>query len=280
MKPDPLASPVSRAVSAGVDAYRGALAGAGGRTLQELRRDAVAAVLYASPPYDLDVPAMAVARVSICLTESVVEGGLAGDRPRRFEVPRHAVFFTPAGAPARWRKHRPSRHINLYLPQDAAPALPLMNAVLPRLRPLAEALAHELAGGDAFAAEAADSLARLVLVQLQRHGSRASLSPATLARLQDYVAANLERRLFVHELAALAGWPPQRFTQAFARQTGCTPHQWVMQQRMAAALALLRQGELPLAEVAARCGFASQQHMTTQLRRRLGRTPGRLRLSP
>lgn len=255
---------------------------------ESLNRGGVAAAMYASPPYDVAVPAMAVSRLSINLTDSAVSGHLDGDRPRRYEARRHSLFFTPAGASANWQKERPSRHINLYFDADALsgteglriPSGPLLNGMLPSARVLIEMLGAELAQADAFAAEAVDSLARLIVLQFARRQLAAGdegLAAPLRARVDEFIAANVERRLLVSELAAVAGMPPARFAQAFVRSVGKAPHQYVLEQRVRHAGELLRRTEQPLADIAASCGFSSQQHMTRLLRQRLGQTPGQVR---
>lgn len=265
--------------------YAGALAPSGGRELEALSRGGVAVVLYASPPYDVHVPAMGAARLSINLSAASVEGALEGERRQVHQARTHSLFLTPAGASAAWRKAVPSRHINIYfdpLAFDGAGRQPLLNGALSRGRPLFDALADELARGDAFADEAVDSLARLILLRLARQRSTARtgrnpLTPPHLERLSDYVRAHLDQRILVADLAAVAGLPANRFAAAFVAATGQSPHQYVLAQRLAHAVALLRCGSEPLAQVAVACGFASQQHMTQVMRSRLGQTPARLR---
>ena len=265
--------------------YAGALAPSGDRELEALSRDGVAVVLYASPPYDVQVPAMAAARLSINLSAARVEGALDGERRQLHAARTHSLFLTPAGASATWRKTEPSRHINIYFDAqafDGAGRQPLLNGSLSRGRTLFEALADELARGDAFADEAADSLARLILLRLARQRSkvragRNPLTPLLLCRLSDHVRTHLDQRILVADMAAVTGLPVNRFAAAFVAATGQSPHQYVLAQRLARAVALLRFGGDPLAQVAAASGFASQQHMTQVMRSRTGRTPARLR---
>jgi AraC family transcriptional regulator len=268
----------------GARVYAGALAGSGGREIEALQRGddpgALAVVLYASPPYDVQVPALPVSRLSINLTAAGVSGALDGERGRSYLAPRHSLFLTPAGASAAWHKAVPSRHINIYFHPRAFDAAPLLNGTLPGGPALFDALAGELAGGEPFAAEAVDSLARLILVRLTRRrlGAQASpLSDGHLQRLREFVAARLDQRVLVADLAAVAGLSPNRFAQAFAARTGRSPHQYVLACRLERATQLLQQTRQPLADVAAGCGFASQQHMTQLMSRRLGITPARLR---
>jgi AraC family transcriptional regulator len=269
----------------GRSAYAGILARAGGRELEALQRSDVrgapAVAMYSAPPYDMDVPALDVARLSINLSPAHLHGRLDGDRPRSFVTRRHSLFLTPAGAPAHWRKDEPSRHINIYFDDTEREAAPLLNATVPGLTPLLEMLATELLEAAPFAEAAADSLACLILVRLaRRHAVRVAADPLTAAlveRVHDFVAANLERRLLVADLAAVVGMPTNAFAQAFMARTGRSPHQFVIERRLERAAERLRHTEEPLADVAASCGFASQQHLTQWMKRRMGITPARWR---
>ncbi len=277
--------------------YGGCLANAGGRELRATspEDDALAVVLYTSPPYDVSVPPLGVARLSINLTPASVTGGLDGERLRAFQTRRHSLFLTPAGAGASWRKTSSSRHINIYFQARAfaqaggatwglllGDSVPLLNARLPGASSLMEMLAEELAHPQPFGPEAIDSLARLILVRLARWGlDRAErtnpLTPMLQARLLDHVMSRLDQRLLVSDMASVTGLAPNRFAQAFTSARGQTPHQFVLQLRLERATQFLCRSSLPLADIAASCGFASQQHMTQLMRRRLGTTPARQR---
>jgi len=275
----------------GAATYGGVLATAGGLEVEAFRRGSTPAsltvVLYASPPYAMAVPAINTTRLSINLSDSPVTGGLDGDRSRVFQARRHSLFLTPAGAGAYWRKERPSRHINVYFDSAAArnsegidlDAVSLLNASVPQARPLIDMLAIELVGHNPFAAEAVDSLARLILVQIARKQMNSSqpLTPALMGRIAEFVDAGLDQRLLVSDMAAVVGLTPNRFAQAFARATSRSPHQYVLDRRLERATDLLRSSSEPLAEIAAACGFANQQHMTQLMRRRVGTTPARYR---
>lgn len=281
------------ALRQGAQGYLRELGSAGGRELEALARDALLVGLYHSPAYDLRVPGLPVARLSINLTSARVSGALEDDRARRYEAHRHSLFFTPSGAAARWHKEAPSRHLNIYFNPEAfateehaqAVRTPLLNGSLPGVRPLADALVEEIARNDAWAGEAADSLARLLLVRLLRRSTGASegrnaLTPQLLARLREYVMAHLSERILVSDLAAVAGLPVDRYAQAHDRLTGQTPHQFVLGLRLQRATELLSRTSMGLADVAAECGFSSQQHLTHTMRLRLGTTPARYRQDP
>jgi AraC family transcriptional regulator len=292
-----VADAAHHAVRHGVSAYGCLLVAAGGQELEALMRhadrNAVCSALYVSPPYDLLVPPLTVPRLSINLTRSRVSGGIEGERHHVFEARRHSLFLTPAGAAVRWRKESPSRHLNIYFHADAfngdddeAPRMhneqPLFNATIAGMQPLADQLVEELCSAGPLNAEAADSLACLMLVRLARHQRQSAnvvnpLTPSVLARLRDFVAEHLGERILVTDLARQAGLSPSRFAHAFSERVNQSPHQFVLAMRLERATELLRHSCLTPADVAHSCGFASQQHLTNAMRRSLGITPGRYR---
>ncbi len=281
----------------GVDTYAQALAAAGGKELEALARagdrSAVCAAIYASPPYDLQVPALPVSRLSVNLTRAHVSGGIGGERARSYEALRYSMFLVPAGVPMSWRKDSPSRHLNIYFHPDAFsgcddgaavfdPEQPVFNAQIAGIRQLIDQLGAELDRPDTLTAEAADSLARLLLVRLGRQlnetGTASNpLTPKVLARLRDHILAHLAERILVADLAREAGLAPSRFAQAFSEHMRLSPHQFVLGLRLDRATQLLRASNLTLVDVAHDCGFANQQHLSNAMRRHLGTTPSRYR---
>jgi AraC family transcriptional regulator len=284
-------------VRQGVKTYSQALLGAGGKEIDALMgqgdRSAVCGAIYASPPYDLQVPALPISRLSVNLTRARVSGGAQGDRHRSYEALRYSMFLVPAGVPTVWRKDAPSRHLNIYFHADALDDPTLRDAVIGRqqivfnaqaagIAQIADQLAAELGGVGLMKAEAADSLARLLLVRLARRlhdpgKAQQTLSPQALAILRDYVIAHLSDRILVADLARQVDLSPNRFAQAFSEHTHQSPHQFVLALRLDRAAHLLRTTKLHLVEVAHDCGFANQQHLSNAMQRHLGTTPGRYR---
>jgi AraC-like DNA-binding protein len=282
--------------AAGATAYGGLLAHAGGEQQALIccppEQPALAVALYRSPPYDLHVPALHMPRLSINLTASSVFGGVESEHRRTYEAKRHSMFLTPPSAAVQWRKQSPSRHLAIYFRPwphddegDCADHLqrcgPIFNVMLPDCTALIERLEAEMIAPGPFAAEAVDSLARLLLIGFTcRRGRRAGplqLSAALLRRLDDYVDAHLARHILVADLAAVVGLPAQSFAKAYVRYTGRSPHQFVLARRVERAADMLRHSPLSLSEVAAFCGFSSQQHMTHVLSERLGIAPSAVR---
>ena len=83
---------------------------------------------------------------------------------------------------------------------------------------------------------------------------------------------HLGETIRVADLAALVNLSVARFALCFQASTGVSPHRFLLNQRVEAAM-LLRGSPLPMAEVAVVCGFSSQQHMATVMRRLAGVAP-------
>jgi AraC family transcriptional regulator len=91
------------------------------------------------------------------------------------------------------------------------------------------------------------------------------------------MARRLAEPLPLADLAAVTGLSISQFTRRFKAATGVAPHRFLVRLRVNAAGRLLRTGSLPIAEIAVRCGFSHQEHLTRVLRAHLGTTPAALR---
>ena len=108
-------------------------------------------------------------------------------------------------------------------------------------------------------------------------GSLPGAEDRRLARAVDYIEAHLAGALTVGELAAVATMSRSGFARAFRAAHGQAVWSYVQGRRVERALGLLAATALPIVEVAGRCGFASQSHLTRVLKERTGLTPGAVR---
>lgn len=97
-----------------------------------------------------------------------------------------------------------------------------------------------------------------------------------LARVRerlDAIALGEQEAMDLPALARLAGLSRTHLVRAFRRQTGFTPHAYLIDRRVRRAREFLRRGMAP-ADVAALAGFADQAHLTRAFKARYGVTPG------
>jgi AraC-like DNA-binding protein len=85
------------------------------------------------------------------------------------------------------------------------------------------------------------------------------------------------RSVTLAELGREAGYSGPHLIRLFKRQRRVTPHQYLLDRRLAAARVLLAAGELPVTEVCFRVGFRSLGSFSSLFRRRVGMSPARYR---
>jgi AraC family transcriptional regulator len=104
------------------------------------------------------------------------------------------------------------------------------------------------------------------------------LSPQQEHRVVELIRNQLGSKLSLATMATELGLSPQHFARLFKASFSTTPHSFVQAQRIDAALGALRRDRaMPIAAIAAACGFSSQSHMTELMRRRVGLTPSQVR---
>lgn len=154
-----------------------------------------------------------------------------------------------------------------------------------RLRNLMLAI-WRAAKGDVWAPDLDPDWALLRIVEILRSQSQNAnatgegsyrLAPHIRKLVMRYIEESIDGNLSLFELATVAGLSPSHFARAFRLDMGDPPHRYVMARRLSRARDVIVATRLPLSEIAASFGFASQQHMTTAFAKYLGTTPGRLR---
>jgi AraC family transcriptional regulator len=101
----------------------------------------------------------------------------------------------------------------------------------------------------------------------------AGLSSQMIGHIVAYIEDNLHRRISLTELAAIADVSRFHFARLFRSSTGLSPIAYVERSRLSRAQELLKQGQLPLAELALTVGFSDQSEFTRRFRRHFGITP-------
>ncbi len=125
--------------------------------------------------------------------------------------------------------------------------------------------------GDGLGLALASQLLRSYACGAPRGDAR--FSQRRLARILEYVRANLASDLSLAELARMAGVSPSHFKTLFKQTVGLPVHQYVVRQRVEYAVELLQRDRAALADVALQSGFANQSHMARWMKRITGKTP-------
>ena len=72
------------------------------------------------------------------------------------------------------------------------------------------------------------------------------------------------------DLGRLAGVSPNHLVQLFTRETGLSPHQYLIRQRLDRAKELLRHSDVPVTQLALDLGFSSSQHFAKTFKQLAG----------
>jgi AraC family transcriptional regulator len=254
------------------------------------------------PAFDLSPPAITHHRLVLYIRPPEEMDLVYDGVKRHVPPPAGAISVVPAGSPALWRSSGRRDTLHVYLEpalvaRVAAEAFdldsarttvpPLDGLDLPQLRAAMLAVDAELTAGAAGGRLAAESLANVLAVHLIRH-VLAPLQPARrpdgalprerLRAVVEYVEDNLDAGPSLEQMAAVARISTYHFAHQFKRATGLPPYQYVIARRVERAQQLLREGDLSLAEIAARAGFSDQTVFCRHFKRLVGVTPGRFRM--
>lgn len=90
---------------------------------------------------------------------------------------------------------------------------------------------------------------------------------------KDMIAAQLDGKIRLADLAAACGLSVSHFARAFRRSTSVPPHRWLIYRRIERAQHLLLISNAAIAEIALDCGFNDQSHFTTVFRKVVGASP-------
>jgi AraC family transcriptional regulator len=223
-----------------------------------------------------------------------------GRQSRARAVPAGGLFVHPAGRDLTVELGGDLHTVHLYLSEEAlqdAAALdqPVelgeeLGATDSLLEQLVRSMDETLRRWEPAARTYVDQLGNMAAAQLvRRHlagrpvsgslgeGSARGLGSRQLETVRALMEERLAEPVSLAELASAASLSVSQFSRQFKARTGLAPHRFLLGLRIEHACRLLRTDRLPIADVAVRCGFSHQEHLTRVMRAQLGTTPGALR---
>lgn len=131
-----------------------------------------------------------------------------------------------------------------------------------------------------FGADVANHVARRLVVSPHREGGQAQFiqepirnGNGGLAPVLDWAQSHLSRALQVEELAQKAAMSPRTFARRFREETGTTPHQWLIHQRLLAAQRRLEKTDESVDQIAEEVGLQTAATLRQHFSRALRTTP-------
>jgi AraC family transcriptional regulator len=163
-----------------------------------------------------------------------------------------------------------------------------MRAVFARVVNLLMSASQELEHSQEAAKSSIHRAASLLQAQMRYDGAeRQDPSQALLAwqmrLVESYIEEHIDQQILVANLSELIHLSEAHFSRAFRLAYGVPPHAYIVRRRLELAAQLMLAGREPLSEIALRCGFHDQAHLSKQFRQLTGETPAawrRLRRRP
>ena len=208
------------------------------------------------------------------------------------------ITIVPAGLSVDWQQSDIESHtLHLYLdPQflrttaesidvdySQVSIAPQFGIIDEHIHHIGMSLRHELKDSNVIGRLYADSLAKVLAMQLVRRysylkdlqTSRGGMAPRKLRKAIEFINDNLdqEQTVTLSAVAEAVQMSYFHFSRAFKQSMRISPNAYMTEQRIARAKKLLSDTNLPIADIALRAGFASQSHFTTTFRKLVWTTP-------
>jgi AraC family transcriptional regulator len=249
------------------------------------------------PPGDLDGPALGSLMLSLHIGAAARLACRRNGKHYRGSAVHGDIDIIPPHTPSRWEMlDSNDNSFLLILPSrllsTAAHAASLDPSHIDfrdrfqirdaELESLGWAMKREIETGSASGPLYLDGLAIAATSRIISRHSSAALPESTrrprlegrrLKRVLTLIEDELSSALTMDRIASVAGFSTSHMAALFREATGIPVHRYVIDRRLERAGALLRDTNLPIAEIAQAVGFAHQSHMDRHMRRRLGASP-------
>ena len=136
-----------------------------------------------------------------------------------------------------------------------------------------------------YGAKVGNLVAQRMVVATRREGGQAQFLPRPMAqgeqgrlsRLMDWLRSNPAQPHTVNSMAERAAMSPRTLQRQFQQATGLGPVEWLIRERVAIVKEMLEVPDVPLAQIAERAGFGSEESLRHHFRRLAATTPGAYR---
>jgi transcriptional regulator GlxA family with amidase domain len=102
-------------------------------------------------------------------------------------------------------------------------------------------------------------------------------SPLDRSAAKETIRDHIDGNISLEQLADTVGLSRSHFAREFKKSTGLPPHRWLLVRRIERAQDLLLNSTLSIEQIASRCGFSDQSHLTRVFTSFLRVSPGEWR---
>jgi AraC family transcriptional regulator len=140
-------------------------------------------------------------------------------------------------------------------------------------------LEQELSEADTFSSLMVEGFRLEALVRANRHARCDFINhpPVWLRRVKELLQDDAANVKSISSIAAAVGVHPVRLATDFRRAYGCTPGEFLRGVRVQYAVELLKDSDDRNCDIAARCGFSNQAHLTRLFQKQMNCSPAQFR---
>ncbi len=113
--------------------------------------------------------------------------------------------------------------------------------------------------------------------RLQLEDGEGYLRAQRIRRAVEYLHAHYDEAMTVETCARLCALSRHHFIRVFREQTGLSPYAYLTQVRMREAAQLLEDTQIPVSQVARRCGYEDELYFSRLFRKKTGMAPTKYR---
>ena len=122
---------------------------------------------------------------------------------------------------------------------------------------------NEFSSRELFFREKSSALLKNLLIDLSRMKNEKTKNTSdTVLKAADYIKSNFRINLKNKEIADIVGYHEYYLNRLFLKHMGVSMHQYVLETRLEEAKKLLISTTIQLSEIAEKCGFNSNAHLT------------------
>lgn len=160
-----------------------------------------------------------------------------------------------------------SQYGNVLRPENPKSLIHIMNKICSLFRTASPVKEPEISG---YITDILNSL-------LAPSSGRASSQPSSVIDSVAYINDHFQEQISLNRLAEKANLSLYHFTRSFAKETGFTPHQYLINARISAAKFMLKSSEMPVKDIGYSAGFHSESSFCTTFKKWVGVTPTQYR---
>lgn len=164
-----------------------------------------------------------------------------------------------------------SRLGNVIFMEDAFPVLRKMSTIL-------KAFADNRQFHEPLLSKYITDILTELMLYTPREGNIRDYTQA-VERAMIYILEHFTENIPVEQLASMVGLSAYHFIRVFKLETGYTPHEYIVNRRMASARYLLKYTELTVKEICFNTGFSSESVFCNAFKKKHGLTPHQYRSS-